>query len=585
MSGRPFHRESLHPRTRDVQAVQDLAADLRELPYTADAVEELLGPVATQALDREQAEPARLRLSQVMYDGGSLASQRGLAAVVSAWMLGDPVPVELLEAALPRLGAEGAQRLELGWVQEGVLHPVVDLSPYSTDDLGDLWVASDQTALQARSALPSWHVLGIGRASLTLAGNVDRRPVERALDLGAGCGIQTLHLIPHAQHVTATDLSDRALEFTRFNLVLNAQALGLALTPDGQLPAERIRLVQGDLLDPVAGEQFDLIVSNPPFVITPRDAGAGEGAGTTQIPEGINTYRDGGRTGDRLLAELITRLPDHLAPGGTAQLLGNWEIHAPGPGAGPEVPDTAVPGAASPQLSGWDERLRSWVPQGTDAWFIQRDLLDPAGYAETWLQDSSEQLDPEHFSAGYRRYLEDFEARGVAAVGFGYLWLRRPAEPRAGRIRTETVEGELQRPLGPAWAAAVERWDLTAGSGTSHVPSKTPADTDPVDLDAVRALHLQVPPDVTEERHQRFGAADPEVILARQGGGFRRVARLDTATAGFLAAADGEFTAGQLAGAIAGLLELDGDGERHLLLAVADLLRDGFLIHCDAGHA
>ena len=77
----------------------------------------------------------------------------------------------------------------------------------------------------------------------------------------------------------------------------------------------------------------------------------------------------------------------------------------------------------------------------------------------------------------------------------------------------------------------------------------------------------------------------PEVILARQGGGFRRVARLDTATAGFLAAADGEFTAGQLAGAIAGLLELDADGERHLLLAVADLLRDGFLIHCDAGHA
>ncbi|WP_336704171.1 DUF7059 domain-containing protein [Micrococcus terreus] len=590
MSGRPFHRESLVPRTADLQALRDLAADLRELPYTTEAVEALLGPVATQALDREQAEPARLRLSQVMPDDGSLAAQRGLAAVVSAWMLGDPVPVELLDAALPRLRADGAARLELGWIRDGMFHPVVDLSPYSTDDLGDLWVASDQTALQARSALPSWHVLGIGRASLTLAGNVDRRPVERALDLGSGCGIQTLHLLPHAQHVTATDLSERALEFTRFNLVLNAPALGLELTEDGRLPAERIRLVQGDLLEPVTGEHFDLIVSNPPFVITPRDTepDPAEGTGSAQIPQGINTYRDGGRTGDRLLAELITRLPEHLTPGGTAQLLGNWEIHTPDTLGTVDTPDTSVPGAASPQVPGWDERLRTWVPQGTDAWFIQRDLLDAAGYAETWLQDSSEQLDPEHFAAGYRRYLEDFEARGVAAVGFGYLWLRRPAEPRAGRIRTETVEGELQRPLGPAWAAAVERWDLTAGStpgARGSADHHADPDTDPVDLDAVRALHLQVPPDVTEERHQRFGAADPEVILARQGGGFRRVARLDTATAGFLAAADGEFTAGQLAGAIAGLLELDADGERHLLLAVADLLRDGFLIHCDAGHA
>ena len=554
----PFHHELLAPRAESAEALRDLAADLRALPYTTDAVEELLGPMATQALDREQAEPARRRLAQVMHDDGAPTSQRSLAAVVSCWMLGDPVPVDLLDAALPRTGAAGAWGMQLGWVRRAVFHPVVDLSPYSSDDHGDLWVVSDQTALQSRSPLPPWHVLGVGRASLTLAGNVIRRPVERALDLGVGCGIQTLHLLAHARQVTATDLSDRALGFTAFTLGLNAQALGLELDPGGRLPSDRVRLVQGDLLDPVAGERFDLIVSNPPFVITPREPGeqdrprpTGEGS------DGLNTYRDGGRTGDRLLAELVTRLPEHLTPGGTAQLLGNWEIHAPDP---------------------WEDRPRSWVPAGTDAWIIQRDLLDPAGYAETWLQDSSDQLDPEQYAYGYRRYLEDFERRGVIAVGFGYLWLRRPVQPRSGRIRTESVEGELQRPLGPAWAEAVDRWDLVCGGSGEGA-----------DPDSVRRVHLVVPPDVTEERHQRFGASDPQVILARQGGGFRRVARLDTATAGVLSAADGEFTAGQLTAAVAGLLELDPDGERHLLEAVADLLLDGFLIpdptRCDAGHA
>ncbi|MGM7671072.1 DUF7059 domain-containing protein [Microbacterium sp. A93] len=586
--------------------VRRLAADLRALPYTTGAVGALLGAQATAALDREQAEPARLVVARVMGDDGAVASQRALAAVVSCWMLGDPVPVEALDQALPTLRAAGAVLLNLGWIRAGHFHPVVDLSPYATDDHGDLWVCSDQTALQTRSTLPSWHVVGIGRASLTLAGNVIRRPVARALDLGTGCGIQTLHLLAHVDHVTATDLSERALGFTAFNLVLNAQALGLARElgggPDTDLlkalfsPGGRVTLLRGDLLEPVSGQRFDLVVSNPPFVITPR-TGAAPGQ-----PVGINTYRDGGRPGDSLLAELIGRLPEHLEPGGVAQMLGNWEIHHEGPAAGvgaagagahglsgqdgldgpdglsgPDGPEHRVAGAASPQRHGWDARPRSWVASGTDAWFIQRDLLDPSGYAETWLQDSSEQLDPAGYAEGYRRYLADFEARGVAAVGFGYLWLRRPAIPREGRIRTEVLETELQQPLGPAWADAVERGDVVAGGqdAAGH----------PADFEHLRGLHVRVPGHVTEERHQRFGAEDPEVILARQGGGFRRTAHLDTATAGFLSAADGEFTVGQLTGAVAGLLELDEAAEAALLEAVAELLLEGFLVPAADGSA
>ncbi|MBN6750639.1 methyltransferase, partial [Micrococcus luteus] len=97
-------------------------------------------------------------------------------------------------------------------------------------------------------------------------------------------------------------------------------------------------------------------------------------------------------------------------------------------------------------------------------------------------------------------------------------------------------------------------------------------------LAALRGLHLRVAADVTEERHQRFGAEHPEVILARQGSGFRRVARLDTATAGVLSASDGELSVGQLVGAVAALLELDEAGRAGLLAALRELYEDGFLV-------
>ncbi|MDN3468294.1 methyltransferase, partial [Micrococcus sp. APC 4021] len=527
------------------------------LPFTTAAVEGLLGAVATLALDREHAEAARRVVAGHLagpgrHDDaagpGDRHGTRGLAAAVGAWLLGDPVPAADLDAALPSLGLAGA--VAAGLVVEGPdgrVRGAVDLSPYDADEPGRMWIASDLTALQRRGPLPPEHVLGIGRASLTLAGATQRRPVARALDVGVGCGIQTLHLLAHADHVTATDLSERALAFTRFNLLLNADVLGL----DRERLEDRVRLAAGDLLAPVAGERFDLVVSNPPFVITPR----------TDPDAPVLTYRDGGREGDRIVAELIAALPDVLAEGGTAQLLANWEI----PAGDTTDADTAP----------WNARPRSWVAPGMQAWLLQRDRQDPAGYAETWLQDSSLELDPPAYEAAYRGYLEDFDARGVAGVGFGHVWLRRPAADGSqgrGWVVVEELTQPVDEALGAAWAAAVARRDrLAAGAGAGDAVG------DPA-LAALRGLHLRVAADVTEERHQRFGAEHPEVILARQGSGFRRVARLDTATAGVLSASDGELSVGQLVGAVAALLELDDVGRAGLLAALRELYEDGFLV-------
>lgn len=535
------------PRLTPATAVA-LAADLAALPFTTAAVEGLLGPVATRALDREHAEAARRVIAGHLAGPGDRHGTRALAAAVGAWLLGDPVPAVDLDAALPSLGLAGA--VAAGLVVEGPdgrVRGAVDLSPYEADEPGRMWIASDLTALQRRGPLPPEHVLGVGRASLTLAGATQRRPVARALDVGVGCGIQTLHLLAHADHVTATDLSERALAFTRFNLLLNADVLGL----DRERLEDRVRLAAGDLLAPVAGERFDLVVSNPPFVITPR----------TDPDAPVLTYRDGGREGDRIVAELIAALPDVLAEGGTAQLLANWEI---------PTGDTADADTAP-----WDARPRSWVAPGMQAWFLQRDRQDPAGYAETWLQDSSLELDPPAYETAYRGYLDDFAARGVAGVGFGHVWLRRPAADGSqgrGWVVAEELTQPVDEALGAAWAAAVARRDrLAAGAGVGDAVG------DPA-LAALRGLHLRVAADVTEERHQRFGAEHPEVILARQGSGFRRVARLDTATAGVLSASDGELSVGQLVGAVAALLELDDVGRAGLLAALRELYEDGFLV-------
>ena len=140
-------------------------------------------------------------------------------------------------------------------------------------------MASDLAAHQQAGVLRHDHVLGIGQASTTLVQTTVRRHVAKALDLGTGCGIQSFHLLHHAEHVTATDISERALAFTRFNLLLNAEALHL----DPDRLEDRVSLRLGSLLEPVAGEEFELVVSNPPFVITPRTLGE-DASRTVHLP-------------------------------------------------------------------------------------------------------------------------------------------------------------------------------------------------------------------------------------------------------------------------------------------------------------
>lgn len=525
------------PRSDHPGLLSALAADLRAVSYTVDGVAQALGESASAALARDQLIPALLACERVESSGD--ATTRGLVAVIRLWLLAVPQSVPDVDSALPGIRAQGLADLGLVTLDDGLVRAKVDLRPYGWDANSDgsggaeLWVASDLAAHQQPGVLRHDHVLGIGQASTTLVQATIRQHTQRALDLGTGCGIQTFHLLHHCQHVTATDISERALAFTRFNLLLNAAELEL----DPNDLGSRVSLRLGSLLEPVAGEQFGLVVSNPPFVITPRSGGE---SASDQF-----TYRDGGLPGDQIVASLVTSLGAVLEPGGTAQMLGNWEV-AFG--------------------TDWRERPKAWLQDsGLDVWFIQREQVGPELYAETWLQDASQNREGSQYREAYASYLDDFASRNVQGIGFGMMWLRRPESPRGPIMsRFEEITYPIEQPIGPHLGAAVERVDW-------------------VHANPIQDAHVVVAPDVTEERHQRPGAAHPGVILLRQGAGLRRTNLLSTELAGFVSACDGQLSVRQIASALVALLggtdDFDESTFRESLFRdVTNLTLDGFLL-------
>ena len=503
----------------DPSLVRALAADLAAAGYTGARLRSLWGVAADEALGRDRALPARRAVE------GSTAP---VAVLARLFFLGSAVDAEATSAALANVTVEGAATLGLVRIAEGSVVPLVLIRPQAyVDDhgAGEWWVASDIDESVRSGPLAEDHVLGVGGASLTLAGLQLPTSVPRVLDLGAGCGIQSLRARRDSPDVTATDISEAALRFTRFNALLN--------------DVDGIRTLLGSLFEPVAGERFDRIVSNPPFVITPRDA---------DVPS--YEYRDGGMTGDALVRDIISEVGAHLNPGGVAQMLANWEYFD--------------------GLDGLD-RVRAWVADSSvpvDAWVIERDRMDPIAYAELWIRDGGTVPGTPQFESMLAAWLDDFAARGVREVGFGYVLLRRSDEALPRLSRFERVDGAIgsNAALGMHLATSLAERDRQVALSDEEL------------AEAV----LQVAADVTEARHYLPGAEDPSVIELRQGGGFGRTLAVDPAVAALVGASDGDLPVGRLLAAIAELMDVDPQALlADALPRVRALIDDGFLAFAD----
>jgi release factor glutamine methyltransferase len=126
----------------------------------------------------------------------------------------------------------------------------------------------------------------------------------RVLDVGTGSGAVALALAserPKAR-VVATDISAAALAVAG----RNAERLGLA---------DRVAFAEGDLFEPLAGERFDLVISNPPYI------GRGEADGLApELRHEPESALYAGADGLEVLRRLVAEASDYLEAGGVLAL-------------------------------------------------------------------------------------------------------------------------------------------------------------------------------------------------------------------------------------------------------------------------
>lgn len=417
-------------------------------------------------------------------------------------------------------------------------------------------VAADPKVFPGRTPR-SDSVLGVGGATNSLLAWAPRNDVSSVLDLGCGGGVQALAAGMHARHVVGTDILGRALDIARINAALNTDlvvtgrvgtpataalpqtaaqsaknrrnATVLALTGkratkgDVTPACNKFQWLQGDMLAPEAGRTFDLVVSNPPFVIEPA---------------GSLTYRSGGRPGDSLIGELVRGIPAVLAEDGCAALILNWEVRGD-----------------------WQQPWQQWL-QGLplDAWVGRRELLEPWQYVQMWLRDEGLTPDNPQYQQRFTAWVQDFAERSVSGIALGYVLLRK----NSGQVvrRFEDAAGRA-----PTSEYAEHLWAVFRRASAGGLRQ-----------DSLEKSQFVVPRDVTEERYYRPGAEHPNVIMYHQGGGTGRQEQVDTALTGLLGACDGTMSIGTIIDALAQLLGQDRTAlTDQLIPTVRDFYWWGFL--------
>jgi len=345
-------------RLDDRGVIAELREVLREARLEGEHVREALG-VSSELLTRSHDVPVRER---------RLAGNEPLGTLIKLFVLDLPVSGEAAERALAPLTLKRLEQLGVLEANGGEVQPRIRLVPHD-----EILIASDRRL--ASDLEQPHHVAGVHGPSLTLSQLTVRRPVARTLDMGTGSGVQAILASRHSDHVVATDLNERALNFAAFNAVLNG--------------IENVEFRSGSFFEPVASERFDLVTTNPPYVISPETA---------------FLFRDSGLEGDRVSREVVSAVPEHLEEGGFATILASW-AHTPG--------------------EDWTEPLRAWLEgSGCDAWLLHHGTSDPLTHAANWNRGSHTD-DPEGLGEAIDRWVAYLQRLGIEGVAYGAVVLRR----------------------------------------------------------------------------------------------------------------------------------------------------------------
>ena len=353
---------------------------------------------------------------------------------------------------------------------------------------------------------------GVHRPSVALAHLTVRGMGERALDVGTGNGVQAILLARHARRVVATDVNARALEYAEFNCALNGAA--------------NVETRHGSFFEPVAREQFDLVVANPPYVVSPETA---------------YLFRDGDLRGDGVSEHVVRSAPAVLAPGGFASLLVAWALDPRDP----------------------TERPRSWLTgAGCDAFLLHTSTDDPIETASVWNRDLLDR--PGEYAEALDRWLHYYRELGIERLGYACLVLRKRADGGDGWFEAEQLPRAALRPAGQHVRKLFETHDRLGALASDHV---------------LLDMRLRVADDAVVTHETRFadGRWRPESVTLRLEAGLPFSAELDGSTARLVRELDGLKTLRHALAAAA-----DGEQLEEAGLSVARRMAEvGFLELCD----
>jgi SAM-dependent methyltransferase len=456
-------------------ALDGEAADLPRLKSVLES-HGFLGGAVREALGAEIG-PAHLRADLPLYLR-RLAAPKPLHALVKLFSLRQWLDGREAEAAVAPVSIDSL--VAAGLLERGPrgIRARVGLSVHR-----DLVLAHDAPDPEQPVLEPD-HVLGTNAPAVTLDCLTVRRPSRATLDLGVGGGVQSLLSARHSERVVAVDKNPRALAFARFNARFNGVA--------------GVDFREGDLFAPVAGERFDIVVSNPPYVIS---------------PESRYVFQDGGRPGDSLSEEVVRRAPAHLEEGGFATILVNWALREGEEGQAPP---------------------RRWVEgNGCDAWLLRGDIQDGLTYAAVWNRGRG----PGEYGPAIDRWVEYYRESGIASIGMGAVILRRRAGG-ANWIRADAMPNDPNQPCHEQILRVFAAQDrLSAGSG---------------DLEILAQRFRLAPDHVITQKLRRSGdeyAIEEAEIRLTGGLGFR--GSVDPYTLHLLQRCNGARTLGEVAGELA----------------------------------
>ena len=310
--------------------------------------------------------------------------------------------------------------LQAGVLKEenGRLAAEVRLSPFA-----EFLVASDHAVVREgglRDDTVSWP----NPSTLMCYRLAMRSPVRRTLDLGTGCGVLALAAAAHSEVVVATDVNARALMFSKFNAALNG--------------VKNVEFREGSAFEPVKGERFDLILSNPPFFIAPSVR---------------HIYSDNEMELDGFCRMLVRESPQYLNENGYCQMLAEW---------------VEVKGQS------WHERLGEWFEgSGCDGWVMGSYKRSAMDYAMIRVEQGCAQMSGEEQARATVEWQSYLESRGVETIIGGAMVLRR--RPGRNWIRMEEVQSMGMRPFGDYLRRVFENSDYLERHSDEELLESCPA--------------------------------------------------------------------------------------------------------------